>query len=512
MVMKKPNKILVIIALSMIAPSAYSGSLNDGIAAGDVLSSVLLNNAKAAINDNDSRTTALEKTNNDIGNKISALEDADSVVDGKLTRLGDKDAEIDEQILRLDGLDDDYEGRLDVLEAVDNGFTTRVTNLETGTDQNTSDVGSLETEDIAISTRIGLIDDATTGTVKALRTDLVDEDDAIKDRIGLIDDATTGTVKALRTDLEGEDDAINGRLDAIDGDNGSTSSTVDQLRDRVAAIDGGKDADGASLNVNKVNVLESSMSTLVGGQTSTETGMVFANRTRINVLEGMPSVTAGAGDPPVNVNTTDYPVGSVYTDTRDGGRAYVLEQVINAVGVWRNVGQKVYTVGDVGPGGGWVFQISDGGTRGWEAGADDEGAPGFFAAFSGAVAAFGGAKDAIGATKSNTYKLVGPYMASPMANVCLYYTGGLGASDAGLEWFLPSGLMLEYMRDVLYGRVAPGGIDGFTVGAIYASSSFEADVNDTFFNVYTYLWDGTVSPMTIRAGLDFYSWRCVRPF
>jgi hypothetical protein len=284
MVMKKPNKILVIIALSMIAPSAYSGSLNDGIAAGDVLSSVLLNNAKAAINDNDSRTTALEKINNDIGNKISALEDADSVVDGKLTRLGDKDGDVADEILRLNVLDLDYEVRLDVLEAVDNDFTTRVTNLETGTNNNTSAVGTLQSADNAISTRIddsvdsvnnlvtqagaiiarvdaiddtnngtvkvlqdadnaistriGLIDDATTGTVKALQ----DADSDIGDRIGLIDDATNGTVKVLQD----ADNTISTRIGLIDDATNGTVKALEQEKDdllnRVASMDGGKSA------------------------------------------------------------------------------------------------------------------------------------------------------------------------------------------------------------------------------------------------------------------------------
>ena len=54
------NRIMATIALSVIVPTAYSGSLTDTIATGDTLTATLLNNAKAAINDNDSRVTALE--------------------------------------------------------------------------------------------------------------------------------------------------------------------------------------------------------------------------------------------------------------------------------------------------------------------------------------------------------------------------------------------------------------------------------------------------------------------
>jgi hypothetical protein len=264
MVMKKPNKILVIIALSMIAPSAYSGSLDDGIAAGDVLSSVLLNNAKAAINDNDSRTTALEEINGQIRDKISALENADSNVNGEVTRLGD-DVDLNLSYIKaLESVDGLFNGRIGVLEGASNGFTGRVTDLETDTSKNTADVVILQSADNAIRVRLTDID-GNNGDVKNLnnRLDSVEpkiltletEKNSLLDRVSLMDGGKSATMPAsygnpfvnLESDvqtLQSTDTTLFGRLNNIDG----TGGTVNGLKGRLDAIDGDGDSNAGSVN------------------------------------------------------------------------------------------------------------------------------------------------------------------------------------------------------------------------------------------------------------------------
>ena len=114
--MKYINRIIAIIALSAIAPTVYSGSLNDAIATGDTLTADLLNNAKAAINDNDSRVTALETEDGVINGKVTALETEDGVINGKVTALEAADVVNDTRVTAVEAADSDMNVRVSILE------------------------------------------------------------------------------------------------------------------------------------------------------------------------------------------------------------------------------------------------------------------------------------------------------------------------------------------------------------------------------------------------------------
>jgi hypothetical protein len=486
--MKKTNKLLVIIALSMMMQSAYSGSLDDGIAAGDVLSSVLLNNAKAAINDNDSRTTALEKSNGEIRNGISALENEDSAVDGKITRLEDEDVNIRVEIGRLDGLDNDFEDRLGIQETVNNDFSTRVEELEKYAETNTGDVGRLQTEDLAIRLSItGVTEDLAAGAAEA--ADLVS---AVSTRIDSID--------------------------GVDGEGNRVTDTIEVLRNRVAAIDGGEDAAGDSSSVYSVGVLQNNMNTLkdklLGDWVTTEVGVVKDHRVRLAALEDLPSVTASAGPAPA-VNTTelevDYPVGSVYTDTRDDGRTSVLRQAVDGVGAWVPM-PEVYSVRDLGPAGGWVFLTTGDGYHGWEVsplsvekrpfvtdpnvGLIASGIrPGYISNLE---------NSAIGFTAGNTYRLATSYFGGEAANYCM-------ALDLGgyQDWLLPSSGLLSDLLEELANVVPPfGTIAAIPIGTVFLSSS--SLLNQTVLRILA--WDGIEVIGGWGGNVDDYVVRCVRRF
>jgi hypothetical protein len=322
MVMKKPNKILVIIALSIIAPSAYSGSLDDGIAPGDVLSSVLLNNAKAAINDNDSRTTALEEINGQIRDKISALENADSNVNGEVTRLGD-DVDLNLSYIKaLESVDGLFNGRIGVLEGASNGFTGRVTDLETDTSKNTADVVILQSADNAIRVRLTDID-GNNGDVKNLnnRLDSVEpkiltletEKNSLLNRVSLMDGGKSATMPAsygnpfvnLESDvqtLQSTDTTLFGRLNNIDG----TGGTVNGLKGRLDAIDGDGNSNAGSVNGLRTQ-LEGADNTIKGrldaidGDGNSNAGSVNGLRTQLvgadNTIKSRLDAIDGNGNP-----------------------------------------------------------------------------------------------------------------------------------------------------------------------------------------------------------------------
>jgi hypothetical protein len=486
--MKKTNKLLVIIALSMMMQSAYSGSLDDGIAAGDVLSSVLLNNAKAAINDNDSRTTALEKSNGEIRNGISALENEDSAVDGKITRLEDEDVNIRVEIGRLERNDSNFEDRLGDQETVNNDFTTRVEELEQYAETTTGDVGRLQTEDLAIRLSItGVTEDLAAGAAEA--ADLVS---AVSTRIDSID--------------------------GVDGEGNRVTDTIEVLRNRVAAIDGGEDAAGDSSSVYSVGVLQNNMNTLkdklLGDWVTTEVGVVKDHRVRLAALEDLPSVTASAGPAPA-VNTTelevDYPVGSVYTDTRDDGRTSVLRQAVVGFGAWVPM-PEVYSVRDHGPASGWVFLTTGDGYHGWEVSPLSVEKRYFTVnPYDGLIAqsintAYVSRLDnsAIGFTAGNTYRLATSYFGGEAANYCM-------ALDLGgyQDWLLPSLGLLTDLLEELANVVPPiATIAMIPLGVEHLSSSSGAGL----FVPMVLSWDGSDVVGNNGELTDDYAVRCVRRF
>jgi hypothetical protein len=548
MVMKKTNPILVIFALSMIVPSAYSGSLDDGITAGDVLSSVLLNNAKAAINDNDSRTTALEETNGEIRDKISALESADSDVNGEVTRLGDN---VDLNTVEIDTLglvDGAFNVRIGVLEGAGNTFADRVTTLETNTFNNSAAVGSLQSADTTIRDRLTDID-GNAGTVNVLRTQLVDADNTIKGRLNAIDGdgvPNTGSVNELVT----EDVAIKGRLDDIDGNGNSSAGSVnvlrtqlvdadDTIKGRLNAIDG----DGVP-NTGSVNDIDNRISTLIGTDSynfnTPVTDTLAQIRKRVGALDGQSDcgtnlpASACAGSVPTvvglvgalprhlvepfsdpgqgNVSSAVYPVGSTYTNQTTGGVWMATELYAGSPLVyWRRLAVGLrYAVGDIGPGGGWVYRVSADGFSGSEAFKLDVSV----VAFGVAPTRYINIYEATDAhlSESNTWALA--TWGGGAASWCLGRTPppGLGGGVSG-GWFLPSSLEMGIMLAALGPLTVPVGVDAlrtalYQTSSMVASSYVQVRVVDVVFSsggVLSYSHDVASSTGTYRL-------RCARRF
>jgi len=144
--MQTINRIIAIIALAVITPTAYSGSITDTFATGDTLTATLLNNAKTAINDNDSRATALEAADGVTNGKVTALEAADVVTNGKVTALEAADGVTDGKVTALEAADGVTDGKVTALEAADGVTDGKVTALEAADSAMNVRVSILETK------------------------------------------------------------------------------------------------------------------------------------------------------------------------------------------------------------------------------------------------------------------------------------------------------------------------------------------------------------------------------
>lgn len=131
-----------------------------------------------------------------------------------------------------------------------------------------------------------------------------------------------------------------------------------------------------------------------------------------------------------------------------------------------NVEEKTYTLGDKGPGGGWIFYDKGNFSDGWrylEAAPIDLSEYEIWGCYEKTISDARGTT--IGTGKSNTQAIVKSCGASDIsAKLCTAYRGG-GKKD----WFLPSKDEINLMREVLY----KAGIGNFSQDSYWSSSELE---------------------------------------
>ena len=150
-----------------------------------------------------------------------------------------------------------------------------------------------------------------------------------------------------------------------------------------------------------------------------------------------------------------------------------------------SVPPKTYAIGDVGPAGGWVFHITDGGLHGLEAAPEDQGTVAWGCIGSNLD---GADADAIGNGGQNTGDVLSGCME---ASIAARKAANYWLNDYN-DWFLPSRLELTKLGESLTPGGPVGGNKYLLENAPYHSST-QALVNDPTNNAYCVTLNGNPS-------------------
>ena len=146
--------------------------------------------------------------------------------------------------------------------------------------------------------------------------------------------------------------------------------------------------------------------------------------------------------------------------------------------------QNTYAIGDITPGGGFVFYLSADGLHGLEAAPVDQSTAVEWGCYTRTVKGADGL--AIGTGKSNTEEIKdrvgGCYNLTNAASVAVDYVSPSGYFD----WYLPSKDELDLMRDNLHGHMPPLG--GFADSIYWSSSEVNDYTDNKFVSPSTYAW------------------------
>jgi hypothetical protein len=195
------------------------------------------------------------------------------------------------------------------------------------------------------------------------------------------------------------------------------------------------------------------------------------NDARISTLEAAPkaniATTAPTIDDDINAGFIE---GSVWVDTTSK-EAYILVDSSPGSAVWKQVtnNSTYYSIGDIGPAGGIVFFVTDGGLHGMEAAPTDHASGGGWGCWGTLIS--GADETAFGTGAQNTIDIISSCSTTEIAADVADNFEVNGYDD----WYLPSLTELKLMYLNIGHGAVPVNLGNFSTEIYWSSSEFNVN-------------------------------------